>query len=82
MEASIIKIGNSKGIILSNSIVEQYNISKKVELILEKERIVLKPIKKPRENWGTAFKEMRKNNDDQLLIEDVFNEDVQIDEWK
>ena len=82
MEASIIKIGNSKGIILSNSIVEQYNISKKVELILEKERIILRPIKKPRKNWETAFKEMRKNNDDQLLIEAVFNEDVQIDEWK
>jgi antitoxin MazE len=48
MEASIIKIGNSKGLRLSKTILEKYNIKDKVELILEKGQIVLKPISTPR----------------------------------
>ena len=75
MEANIIKIGNSKGLILSKSILEQYNIHDKVKVILEKGRIILKPINKPRKNWEASFKQMRTENDDQLLIDDVFQEE-------
>lgn len=80
MEASIIKIGNSKGLRLSKTILEKYSIKDKVELILEKGRIILKPIDSPRKNWEQEFKEMRKNKDDQLLMEDVFA-DENIEEW-
>ena len=45
METSIIKIGNSKGLRLSKSILEKYDIKEKVEIILEEGRIILKPIK-------------------------------------
>ena len=41
METSIIKIGNSKGLRLSKTILEKYNIKDKVELILEKGQILL-----------------------------------------
>jgi antitoxin MazE len=81
MEASIIKIGNSKGLRLSKSILEQYNIHEKVEVILEKGRIILMPIEKPRKNWEASFKQMRMENDDQLLIADVFNDET-LEEWK
>jgi len=81
MEAAIIKIGNSKGLRLSKSILEQYKINDKVELILEKGRIILKPIEKPRKNWEASFKKMRKENDDQLLISDVFENET-LEEWK
>jgi len=80
MEASVIKIGNSKGLRLSKTILEKYNIKDKVELILEKGRIILKPIEQPRKNWEAAFKEMRMNKDDNLLIKDVF-EDENFEEW-
>jgi len=81
MEISIIKIGNSKGLRLSKSILERYNINEKVEIILEKGRIILKPIQKPRNNWEKAFKNMRLENDDQLLGNDVFNNE-KFEEWK
>ncbi len=81
METPIIKIGNSKGLRLSKTILEQYNIKDKVEIILEAGQIVLKPIAKPRENWEKAFAEMNKSGDDQLLIDDVF-EDENFEEWK
>lgn len=80
MELSIINIGNSKGIRLSKTILEKYNIQDKIELVLEKDFIVLKPKTEPRKNWEKAFEKMRENNDDQLLIEDVF-EDENFEEW-
>ena len=80
MEVPIIKIGNSKGLRLSKIILEKYNIEDKVELILEKEKIILKPVEKPRKDWGKAFEKMRKNNDDKLLMNDAFDNET-LDEW-
>jgi antitoxin MazE len=81
MEVSIIKIGNSKGLRLTKAILEKYNITDKIELILEKGQIILRPISEPRKGWDKAFQKMHENGDDQLLIEDVF-EDENLEEWK
>lgn len=75
MELPVINIGNSKGIRLSKTILEQYRISNRIELILEKGYIILKPKKEPRKNWEKAFKKMHENEDDQLLINDVFEDE-------
>jgi antitoxin MazE len=80
MEVSIIKIGNSKGLRLSKSILDKYQIKDKVEVILEEGQIVLKPIDQPRKGWDQAFKKMHENGDDQLLIDDVFEEES-FDQW-
>lgn len=80
MEAAIIKIGNSKGLRLSKTILEKYNIKDKVELILEKGQIVLKPISSPRSNWEEDFRKMSEEGDDRLLMDDVF-EDENLEEW-
>ena len=80
MKTSIIKIGNSKGLRLSKTLIEQYNITDKVELILEKEQIILKPILSPRKNWEKEFKKMNENGDDKLLMNDIF-EDENLEEW-
>jgi len=81
MEVSIIKIGNSKGLRLSKDILAQYKIKDKVELILEKGQIILKPKAEPRKDWEKAFRDMHNNNDDGLLMDDVF-EDENFEEWK
>jgi antitoxin MazE len=81
MEVSIIKIGNSKGFRLTKSILERYNITDKIELILEKGQIILRPISEPRKGWDKAFQKMRENGDDQLLMNDVFEEE-NFEEWK
>jgi len=81
MEIPIIRIGNSKGIRLSKTVLEQYHITDKVDLVMEDDCIVLKPITKPRTGWDDAFRQMHKNGDDQLLIPDVFP-DEEFEEWK
>lgn len=60
MELSVINIGNSKGTRLSKTIFEKYNIQDKIELILEKGFIVLKPKPETRKNWEEAFKKYMK----------------------
>lgn len=79
METSIIKIGNSKGLRLSKVILEKYNIEDKVELILEKGQIILKPVSS-KENRENEFRKMNENGDDKLLINDVFK-DENFEEW-
>ena len=80
MELSVINIGNSKGIRLSKTILEKYDIQDRIELILEKGYIVLKAIEEPRKNWEKAFEAMHINGDDLLLIDDIF-EDENFEEW-
>ena len=75
MRASIIKIGNSRGLRLNKSILERYNIKDTVELILEKGRIILQPVDKPRKGWDDAFKKMHANQDDNLIIDDIFDDE-------
>lgn len=80
MEVSVIKIGNSKGIRFSKTILEKYNIKDKVNLILEKGKIIIQPISTPRKDWEASFKQMSINGDDELLFNDVF-EDENLEEW-
>ena len=80
MEVSVIKIGNSKGIRFSKTLLEKYNIKDKVMLILEKGHIIIKPLSTPRKGWDESFKDMNDNSDDKLLFDDVF-EDETMEEW-
>jgi antitoxin MazE len=81
MEVTVIKIRNSRGIRLSKTLLERYNIRDTVDLILEKGQIIIKPLSRPRKGWDKAFMEMNANGDDKLLINDIF-EDENIAEWK
>lgn len=81
MDVSLISIGNSKGIRLSKTLIEKYKLEGTIELILEKDHIILKPKTAARKGWEAAFKKMHEQGDDQLLMGDVF-EDESFEEWK
>jgi antitoxin MazE len=76
MEIPIIKIGNSKGIRLAKMILERYQFTDKVEVIFKKGYLILKPAHHPREGWEAAFEEMHRRGDDELLIDDVFEDEL------
>jgi len=80
MDISVIPIGNSKGIRLSKTLLEKYNIRDTVELILEKGYIIIRPKDSPRKGWEKAFKQMHENGDDKPLMADIFNEES-LEEW-
>ena len=75
MRLPIVQIGNSKGLRLNKMILEKYGLRDKVELELKDDHIILKPVNQPRKHWEEAFCQMHKNGDDQLLINDVFEDD-------
>ncbi|HRE58954.1 MAG TPA: AbrB/MazE/SpoVT family DNA-binding domain-containing protein [Candidatus Kapabacteria bacterium] len=75
MQVSLIQVGNSKGISLSKELLDKYQITDKLELVLENDYILLRPVAEPRKNWEESFAEMHKNGDDRLLIDTVFEDE-------
>ncbi|MEW6104620.1 MAG: AbrB/MazE/SpoVT family DNA-binding domain-containing protein [bacterium] len=81
MKTNIVAIGNSKGIRIPKVILKQCNIKDSVILELDKDKIIIIPEhKKARSNWEKAFKDMKDNKDDKLLIDD--NVDLNIGDWE
>ena len=70
MRASIIKIGNSQGLRIPKPILEQTGIRDDVEIELEKNQIIIRPVQKAREGWDKAFKMMAESGDDKQIIDD------------
>ena len=56
MKTSVVKIGNSRGIRLPQTILKQCHIEKEVDLQVKNDYILIKPLhlNKPRENWDIA----------------------------
>lgn len=81
MDVSVIKVGNSRGIRLSKTLLERYNIKDKVEVIMEKGYLILKPKAEVRKGWDEAFRQMHENGDDKLVEIDVFEDEI-FEEWK
>ena len=82
MLISVVKIGNSKGIRLPKNILEQCDITDKIELEVHNKEITLKSIKKTiRDGWEEKFKKMAENGDDKLQIDDSIDFDMKNWEW-
>ncbi|MEA3305592.1 MAG: AbrB/MazE/SpoVT family DNA-binding domain-containing protein [Candidatus Omnitrophota bacterium] len=83
MRLEIVPIGNSKGIRIPKTVLEQCHIKKSIDMEVKSNSIILKPFKKePRKNWGQAFRKMHENRDDALLIDDRIDLDMKRWEWK
>ena len=82
MLVSVVPIGNSKGIRLPKVILEQLQINDKLDLEVENQKIVLKPITKaPRTGWNEAFQKMHERNEDRLLMADTIDSEAFEWEW-
>jgi len=84
MRAGVIKTGNSQGLRISEPVLEQTGIMDNVEIEVEveKNQIILRPVKNDREGWDTAFKEMHQAGDDTLLINDTISNSWYEEEWQ
>lgn len=83
MEANIIKVGNSKGVILPSKLLKLIGIKDKVIIEIIENRIMISPVdKKVREGWENQIKnEVDNNGHGEKLIPDVFS-DEELEDWK
>jgi len=70
MITKVVKIGNSRGIRIPKSLIEQSGIKNEVELVVKDNSIVIKSLSDIRKNWDLAFQKMSSNGDDVLLDKD------------
>jgi antitoxin MazE len=71
MRASIVRIGNSQGIRIPKVVLEQTRLHGEVDLEVKDEKIIISPVKKPRQDWDRQFKLMAERGDDKLLDSEV-----------
>ncbi|MBI5788597.1 MAG: AbrB/MazE/SpoVT family DNA-binding domain-containing protein [Candidatus Schekmanbacteria bacterium] len=82
MKATIVSIGDSKGIKIPNTVLEQCHIKSEVTLEVVNCNIIIQPANKtPRKNWEQCFQEMSKNKEDRLIIDDNLDLDTSGWEW-
>ena len=67
----IIKIGNSQGIRIPKLLLDQIGLDGEVELAVQEDQQVIRPIRRPRDGWDEQFRMMAEHGDDQLLDEPV-----------
>ena len=83
MRARVVRIGNSQGIRIPKPLLEQVGVGDDVDLQVENNQIVIRPVSDPRDGWDEAFENMAASGHDALVIAD---EDVSHswdeDEWQ
>jgi antitoxin MazE len=67
MKTSIIRIGNSRGIRIPKALLEQCRLRGTVELEVQNDHLVVRPVAKARSGWENAFCRMAQQGDDALL---------------
>ncbi len=67
LKTRIVKIGNSHGVRIPKLFLEQMQLGEEVELEMQSDQIVIRPARRSRQGWDTAFQAMAEHGDDQLL---------------
>jgi antitoxin MazE len=63
----VVRIGNSQGIRVPKSLLEEAQLPQEVELHAEPGRLVVRAARGPRSGWAEAARTMRARDDDRLL---------------
>ncbi len=64
IKTRIIKIGNSKGVRIPKPFLLQANLQDDVEILIEEDRIIIRPFRKKRNGWEAQFETMANLGDD------------------
>ena len=67
MRASVVRIGNSRGIRIPKTVLKQCRLGSSVELEMRKDHLVVRHVPEPRVGWEDAFRRMAQQGDDALL---------------
>ena len=83
MRASVVRIGNSRGIRIPKTVLKQCRLGSTVELEIRKDQLVVRPVEEPRIGWEDAFRQMAQRGDDVLLDQESLPQTQwDVTEWK
>ena len=71
MKTRIVPVGNSRGIRIPKPLLEQTGLLGEVEITAEGDALVIRPLRKPRADWTTAFRRMARRGHDSILDEEL-----------
>lgn len=71
IHTKVVKIGNSQGIRIPRSLLEQAQLSGDVVLTVENSKLILQSAHKPRQGWSAAFQTMAAREDEPPLEKPV-----------
>jgi len=81
METNIIKVGNSKGIIIPSKLLKMIGLTDKARIKVLDDKIMIEPIKNPREGWEELIlADIEQNGVLANEFPDIF-EDESFEEW-
>jgi len=63
----IVKIGNSQGVRIPKALLEQSGIFAEVEIEVQPDGLIIRPLQPARLGWEAAFATMSEQQDDRLL---------------
>lgn len=70
-KTNIVRIGNSRGVIIPKHLLEQCHIEDKAELYAHGGVLYIRSLSHPRKDWDKEFERMAREGDDKLLDEEV-----------
>jgi antitoxin MazE len=80
IRSKVVKIGNSRGIRIPRTVLEQAGLTDEVEMTVEGNKLIIQASRHPRQDWEEHFANMAKQGDDQLL-DDTSPSQWDEDEW-
>lgn len=79
----IVNIGNSRGIRIPKLLLDQAELRDEVEIEVQGDQLIVRPVRGPRQGWDEQFAEMAERGDDRLLDpETVALSSWDKDEWE
>ena len=71
IKTHLIKIGNSQGIRIPKIVLDHAGITQEIELEVHTDHMLIRPVRRSRDGWEAAFREMATQHDDQLIDADA-----------
>lgn len=82
MRAELVRIGNSRGVRIPKPLIEQCGLGDRVELRIANDCLIISPERRPRQDWGEAFRAARPALHDELLLDIAELGDFDRKEWQ
>jgi antitoxin MazE len=82
IRSEVFEIGNSQGIRIPRTLLEQAGLTDEVEMRVEGNALIIHSEHSPRPGWEAQFVAMAENKEDTLLLDETIQTQWDEDEWQ